>query len=172
MTGGRQSGRHNMRFLVPSLQTPAILSVSHHDSFWCIFSIHNHQPNYSQAFQVAGRTGPDAPLLLHKQPANYKGSSNKWALCGVSKTHRERKCSLSCHPPHPPPPPPPSHTPPPIPPSTKTISGRPCWRQCRVGEREDGERKEKEVETGWWATHAIPLAHLVCVTRCRMSCVM
>lgn len=29
-------------------------------------------------------------------PANYRGSSNNRALCGVSKTHGERECSLVC----------------------------------------------------------------------------
>lgn len=68
--------------------------------------------------------GPDAPLPLRNQQANYKGSSNKWALCGVSKTHREGKKVLFIFPP------------PILPPftaqfqpSTKTVSGRLCCQQ-------------------------------------------
>lgn len=90
--------------------------------------------------------GPDAPLPLRNQQANYKGRNNKWALCGVSKTHREGKKVLFIFPP------------PILPPftaqfqpSTKTISGRLCCQQSKglLGGKEktqlQGERRQRGV---------------------------
>lgn len=85
-------------------------------------------------FQVAGRK-KDGALVRRRFTtggANYKGRSNKWALCGVSKTHthgRGKKVLFIF-------PPTVLLIPPSAPrflPSTTTISGRLCRRQSRVG---------------------------------------
>lgn len=142
-----ENTKHNPLFFCQSSQTYSFRSIS---------SIHNHQPRSSQPFQVPGRRGPDMPLPPHNRRANYKGSSNKWALCGVSKTHGGGggKKVLFILPPPPPPilPTPPLPT---IPPSTKTI-----WEALRSAlqgrrERRDCETRVKGVETRRWAAHAI-----------------
>lgn len=135
-------------------QPPLFCQSSQTYSFRSISSIHNHQPRSSQPFQVPGRRGPDMPLPPHNRRANYKGSSNKWALCGVSKTHGGgggRKCSLSCHHHHhqssPPHPYQPSH------PQQKQ-SERLCGRHSRAGEREE------IVKRGWKEWRRVDEPHM------------
>lgn len=141
-----ENTKHNPLFFCQSSQTYSFRSIS---------SIHNHQPRSSQPFQVPGRRGPDMPLPPHNRRANYKGSSNKWALCGVSKTHGGgggRKCSLSCHHHHhhqssPPHPYQPSH------PQQKQ-SERLCGRHSRAGEREE------IVKRGWKEWRRVDEPHM------------
>lgn len=111
-------------------------------SFRSIFSIHNHQPNYSQPFQVAGRPG-----LTRRCRFTTSGLITREAAtsehCVESRRHTGKESALylattnlalASPPPH-------------IPPSTKTTSGRLCCRQSRVGEREETTVRR--------ATHAI-----------------
>lgn len=92
--------------------------------------------------------------------ANYKGRSNKWALCGVSKTHthactgKGRKCSLSFYRGS-------FSSPPPAPvssPGWVASNGRGLLQRGWGEEVRDAQ------------TDGITFAHLVCVTWCRMCC--
>lgn len=156
-----ENTKHNPLFFCQSSQTYSFRSIS---------SIHNHQPRSSQPFQVPGRRGPDMPLPPHNRRANYKGSSNKWALCGVSKTHgggggEESALYLATttttNPPHPTP-------------TNHPTLNKNNLRGSAVGT--PGPEREKrlwnEGERSGDASMSRTCHHRVSLTRCRMCSIM